>query len=415
MADADLDLDELRAELDEFATAQPKRATYTPREERIIAGFEDIVRFHAEHGRAPLHGEERDIFERLYAARLDRLRELEECRTLLAPLDEHGLLADAPVAVEPEILDDDELLAELRGVEEGEDITKLRHVVSREEKRAADEIASREVCEDFPRFEPLFKQVQADLDVGTRSTRRFVKDAGFLKADITQGQFFILGGQIAYVAGVGESFRAPNGEIDARLRVIFNNGTESDLLLRSLQRALYKDEAGRRITEPEAGPLFGVAEEGAKPLFADTAEDGEVENGTIYVLRSQSEHPFIAEHRDVIHKIGVTGGSVEARVAAADKSATYLLAGVEVVATYKVFNVKPRELEALIHRVFTPALLDLSLQDRFGNPVKPREWFLVPLPAIDEAVQRIRDGSIVDYRYEPTEGRLLPDSYGLRN
>jgi hypothetical protein len=395
MPDADIDLDELRAELDGFATAQPKRTTYTPREERIIAGFEDITRFVKEHGRAPQHGEEWDIFERLYAVRLDRMRELDECRTLLAPLDLDGLLSGERVADTPETVDDDALLAELRGIGDADDITKLRHVKSSEEKRAAEEIAGRDPCVDFDKFEPLFKQVQADLDSKVRVTRPFVKDAGFQKADITQGQFFIVGGQVAYVAKVGEPIKAPNGEVDARLRVIYSNGTESDLLLRSLQRALYKDDAGRRITEPSAGPLF-----------ADEAEEGDVESGTIYVLRSHSDHPFVVEHREVIHKIGVTGGSVETRVAGADKSATYLLADVEVAATYKVFDVNPRQLEGLLHKVFAPALLDLTLEDRFGNPVRPREWFLVPLEAIDDAVQHIRDGSIVDYRYDPAVGKM---------
>lgn len=396
MPDPDIDLDELRAELDGFATAQPKQATYTPREERIIAGFEDIARFVKKHGRAPQHGEERDIFERLYAVRLDRMRELDACRTLLATLDVDGLLSGERVVDAAEAVDDDALLAELRSVGDTADITKLRHVKSSEEKRAAEEIAGRDPCVDFEKFEPLFKQVQADLDCKVRATRPFVKDAGFLKAGITKGQFFIVGGQVAYVAKVGEPIKAPNGEIDARLRVIYANGTESDLLRRSLQRALYKDEAGRRITEPVAGPLF-----------ADEAEEGDVESGTIYVLRSHSDHPFVVEHREVIHKIGVTGGSVETRVAGADKSATYLLAGVEVAAIYKVFDVNPRQLEGLLHKVFAPALLDLTLQDRFGNPVRPREWFLVPLEAIDDAVQHIRDGSIVDFRYDPSVGRLV--------
>jgi len=390
----DLTLDDLRAELADFAPAGAKNTTYTPREERIIAGFEDITRYFDEHGRAPVHGEDRDIFERLYAVRLDRLRELEECRTLLVAFDKHGLLDAEAATIEPEEMDLDALRAELAGSDD-EDITKLRHVPTREERQAAEEIAGRERCSDFEMFEPLFEKVQKDLGAGLRTTRRFVKDAGFQKADIRVGDFFILGGQTAYVASVGEPIKAPNGETDARLRVIYSNGTESNLLLRSLQRALYKDEAGRRITEPEAGPLF-----------ASEADEGEIEVGTIYVLRSKSDHPFVAQHRDVIHKIGVTGGSVEARVAGADKSATYLLAGIEVVATYKVFAVNPRQLEALIHRIFAPALLDLTLQDRFGNPVKPREWFLVPLDAIDDAVQRIRDGSIVDYRYDPAAGRL---------
>lgn len=405
---ADLSLDDLRAELADFAPAETKTATYTPREERIIAGFEDIVRFFEEHGRAPLHGEDRDIFERLYAVRLDRMRGLEECRTLLAGFDKNGLLNAETMPVEPEEMDLDALRAELAGADD-QDITKLRHVLSREERQAAEEIAGRERCEDFETFEPLFAEVQRDLDAGVRVTRRFVRDAGFQKADIRVGDFFIVGGQIAYVASVGEPIKAPNGETDARLRVIYANGTESDLLLRSLQRALYKDDAGRRITEPDAGPLFGgVAQDAApSPAFGSEADDGEIEDGTIYVLRSLSDQPFVAENRQVFHKIGVTGGDVAARIAGANKNATYLLADVEVVATYKVYGVQCRKLEALIHKVFAPALFDLTIPDRFGNEVKPREWFLVPISAIDEAVERIRDGSIARYRYDPSVGQLV--------
>lgn len=396
---ADLSDDELLAELG-VAIEQPKARTYTPREERIIAGFEDVVRFHEEHGRPPQHGDDRDIFERLYAVRLDRLRELDECRELLTPLDAHGLLstAEAESAMSVENIDDDALLAELGIAVDpaADDIRVLRHVPSADERRAAEEVANREKCENFTPFKPLFEQVERDLDSGARVTRPFVKDAGFLKADISKGQFFILGGQIAYVADVGEPIRAPNGETDARLKVVYSNATESNLLLRSLQRALYKDDAGRRITEPEAGPLF-----------AATTEEGDLESGTIYVLRSNSDHPTITEHRDLIHKIGVTGGSIEARISNAAKDATYLLAGVEIVASYNLFNINRAKLEALIHRVFAPAQVDLTIRDRFGNPVKPREWFLVPLAVIDAAVEKIRDGSIVNYRYDPTQAALV--------
>lgn len=125
------------------------------------------------------------------------------------------------------------------------------------------------------------------------------------------------------------------------------------------------------------------------------------------MLRSQSSHPFVAEHRELIHKIGVTGGKVEARIAGADKDATYLLADVEVVATYKLHNLNRTRLESLFHRVFGVAQLDLTIEDRFGHPVKPREWFLVPLHVIDEAVERIRDGSITEVSYDPASARLL--------
>ncbi len=176
---ADLSLDDLRAELADFAPVETKTATYTPREERIIAGFEDIVRFFEEHGRAPLHGEDRDIFERLYAVRLDRMRGLEECRTLLAAFDKNGLLNAEAVPAEPEEMDLDALRAELAGADD-QDITKLRHVSSREERQAAEEIAGRERCEDFEVFEPLFAKVQRDLDAAApsaRSTSRSSRDA----------------------------------------------------------------------------------------------------------------------------------------------------------------------------------------------------------------------------------------------
>ena len=370
-----------------------KAAARTPREERIIAGFEDILKFVDEHGRPPRHGEERDIFERIYAVRLDRIRAQADCRALVEPLDSHGLLAGSNgVAEEPaEFEDDAALLADLGVAPGGEsDIAVLKHVRSRDEVKAAEEVANRKVCVDFATFKPLFAAVKHDLESGARETRRFGEDAG-----IKPGEFFILGGQTVYVAEVLETFVSEYGRPDSRLRVIYDNGTESDLLLRSLQRGLYKDETGRRITDPIAGPLFG-----------HESADDDLESGTIYVLRSKSDHPDIAAHRELIHKIGVTGGSVETRIAQAATDATYLLAEVEIVATYKLFNINRTKLENMLHRVFAPARLDLVIEDRFGTPVRPREWFLVPLHVIDQVVEKIRDQTISQYLYDPESASL---------
>jgi len=392
---ADMDDDELLEALGVEA-APSKGSSHTALQERLIAGFEDILRFVETHGRAPQHGEDRDIFERLYAVRLDRLRGIPEALDLLAKLDSAGLLngAGAAMPINPDALDDEVLLAQLGAeVPAGEDdITRLRHVASYAERKAAEEIANRSRCQDFEKFQPLFGGVEDDLKSGVRKTLRFGRDASVL-----QGNFFILGGQMAYVAEVGETFRAPNGEADARMRVIYSNGTESNLLQRSLQRALYKDETGRRITDADNGPLFG-----------DTMEPDDVDSGTIYVLESLSDHPYVAQHRELIHKIGVTGMKVEARIAGAKDDATYLLAGVKIVATYKLAHVNRSKLENLFHKIFAPAQLDLKIEDRFGKPVKPREWFLVPLQAIDEAVKRVVDGSIVDYAYDPGQAKLVP-------
>lgn len=384
---------ELLAELG-VDTAPTPTAQRTPREERIIAGFEDIERFVEEQGHLPQHGEDRDIFERLYAIRLDRLRELEECRNLLKPLDSQGLLdaaANSVFSAADEDLDDAALLAELGvDIEAEDDITRLTHVRSRQEIKAAEEVAQRTTCPDFKSFKPLFKQVQQDLESGVRQTLKYQDNAA-----VNQGDLFILDGHQVLVADMGEIFVGDHGRPDARLRVVYDNGTESNLLLRSLQRALNKDKVSRRITTPDLGPLF-----------SQTEAANDVQTGYIYVLRSQSDDPFIAQHRSIIHKIGVTGGDVKKRVAHAEKDPTYLLAGVEIVATFKLANINRTKLEGLLHKFFDPAQLDVELPDRFGIPVKPREWFFVPLATIEEVIQKIQDGTLDQFRYDPETASL---------
>ena len=195
-----------------------------------------------------------------------------------------GLLAGGRAAAigDADELDDDELLAELGVEEAASDITELRHVRTAADKRAAEEIANRQKCEDFEQFKPLFQKVQQELASGIRQTRPFE-----LKAEIRPGSWFIVGGQKAYVAEMGEMFSNAQGRTDARLRVIFDNGTESNMLMRSLQRALHKDEAGRRITDPVAGPLF-----------AGESEEGDLASGTSMCCGASPTIPIVAAHRE---------------------------------------------------------------------------------------------------------------------
>jgi hypothetical protein len=240
----------------------------------------------------------------------------------------------------------------------------------------------------------LFEEAKTGLKVGSWVAPPFVKNAS-----IESGDFFIIGGQVAYVAEMNEGEKTKDGRDNPRLRVIFDNRTESDLLLRSLSRSLYPDgdiSVGRRLIRKDDGPLFG-----------DSPEPDDIESGTIYVLRSLSNHPYVTEHRELIHKIGVTGGRVETRIAGAEKDATYLLAEVEIIATYKLHNLNRTKLENIFHRLFGAVQIDLTIEDRFGHPVKPREWFLVPLHVIDEAVQRVRDGSIAEVVYDPQMAQLV--------
>ena len=371
-----------------------KKTALTARQERIVAGFEDIQRFVEEHGRAPSHGEDKDIFERIYAMRLDQIRQQSECIELLTELDHQDLLdaINEPAALGEDI--DDKDILEALGVEveakDENDITNLQNVKTRAEIRVAEEIGRHTPCEDFETFKPLFSAVQQEIKSGVRTTRSYKDDA-----TVGEGYFFILSGQLLYIAELGETFISHGRHKDARLRVIYDNGTESDILMRSLQRALNKDETGRRVTDPIAGPLF-------------TGEPGDEADasGTIYVCRSKSDNEFVASNRDLVHKIGVTSTSIDKRISNAENDPTFLLAGVTVVATYELYGIDRNKLEKLLHRFFAPARLKIEIKDRFGRPVIPQEWFCVPFESIEEAVDRIKDGSIVDYTYDFKEAQI---------
>jgi hypothetical protein len=341
-----------------------------------------------------------DTFERLYAVRLDQLRRNTAALALLATVDTQGLLAQpaAETVADLDQLGDDDLLAEL-GVDakDDDDITVLRHVRSASEKAAAEQVADRTPCVDFHIFRPLFDDAKAGLKDGTWEALPFARDAEIKLESIQQGDFYILNGQIAYIADMGEEIKTSvTDRPDARLRVIYDNETESDLLQRSFQKALYRDETPRRLRKKDVGSLF-----------SGEWQDDDVQSGTIYVLRSLSEDPRIAPYRQVIHKIGVTGGKVVARIADAENDPTYLLAKVEIVTTYKLAGLDRSKVESLIHKIFASAQLDLEIVDRFGKPVKPCEWFLVPLPVIDEAVQSILNGTILKKVYDRETGKLV--------
>jgi len=317
----------------------------------------------------------------------------------LNELDHQGLLADADRIAEPkaEYETDVELLKGLgvEPVKEG-DVTHIKHVRTNAEKERAksEVIGQRKPCEDFDEFKSLFETVQDDIKSGRRKTLPFAKDGS-----IEMGNFFIVSGQKAYIAEVGEAFTGTDGRNEYRLRVIFDNGVESNQLMHSLQKRLWEDDTGRRITDVDMGPLF-----------SGEMDEGDLASGTIYVLRSKLDHPVVNKSRDVIHKIGVTGGDVKARIGNPKTDPTYLMADVEIVATYELFNINRKKLEALIHKFFSNARLDIQIEDRFGNPVVPREWFLVPLFVIDEVVEKIKDKTISNYFYDTETVSLVPVS-----
>jgi len=364
-------------------TVKPKQSNGLTEDERLVESFYEIADFYRQQGREP-DNDLANMQEAKLAMRLSSLRKDKEKAKALIDLDEFGLLAPVkqPESI-ADILNDDDL--NLLGNSEEDSIFTLRNVPQNIE--APDYVAQRQPCKDFSQFEPLFKRCHVDLQSGKRILRPFVNEQ-----QIQAGEFFILRGVMVYVADVGEKEKK-NKKVNARLRCIFENGTEGDLLLRSLARNLYKD--GRRITEHEDRLM--------DDLNNITDEDGQT--GYIYILRSLSTDPQITALKD-LYKIGFSSVPVKERVKNATDDPTYLMAPVHILETFECYNLNPQKLELLLHRFFGKVCLEVDVFDRDGKRYTPREWFMAPLPVIEEAIELIISGKIIDYVYDD-ESKLI--------
>lgn len=394
-------LDDLLAEDDELGllNVKPLASNAVSDNTRVAQQFEEVNRFIDHHKFEPgtkSEGRKVGVTERTLALRLKNYRESPELAKQLRPMDRHGLLkaVEAP-APPPESLDDildldDELLTTPH-----DDIFEMKHARPASMARP-DKVSERKPCEDFEQFRPLFDACAADLASGVRKSLPFANEQ-----EIRAGDFFILNGITVFVSEVRDP-HIRGGKKNARLRLIFENGTEGENLLRSLATELYKDPNGRRISEPSAGPLF-LAEDAAEYIAAPA----ERITGLIYVVRSLSTQPDIARLDGHLFKVGVTTGTVEDRIRGAADDPTFLLAPVHPVRAFDLINLNPSKVEALLHRFFGAARLDIELKDRFGKPFRPREWFLLPLPVIEQAIRMLIDGSILRYRYDPDRGEIV--------
>jgi hypothetical protein len=400
MAGKDFSLDDIFDKLPDVDAPNPKKISV---DAKTRQAFMDITEFVTERGREPLDIIEVKYEERSLARKLKRIRDTPSMVSALIEIDTLGLLKPPNTLTEsgsnhpsrgdevetdpPTSIDD---ILDSIGEDDPSSIFTLRHVKSGAERDTADYIARRKPCTEFDKFRPLFDQVEKDLKSGVRKSLPFR-----IEQQIIAGQFFILGGLIAYIAWVGEPFEE-HGKENARMRTIFSNGTEVDNLRWSLAAGLYRDKGGRRISDPTIGGLFGA-----------TATDDDVGTGTVYVLQSLSEHSAVAPNRNILHKIGVTRGSVQTRIANADKEATYLLAPVRVVAEFGVYNIRPHGIERLLHTYFDAARAEIELKDRFDHPVKCREWFFVSVATIKEAVDRLTDGTLAQTYYDIGTAKIV--------
>ncbi len=346
-------------------------------DERLTESFFEIVEFVRENGREP-ENNLANMQEARLAMRLNGLRVSPDKTKELLDLDEFGLLLKKPESID-DILKDDDL--NLLGNSEEDSIFNLRHVPQNVE--SPDHIATRKPCADFDRFELLFKQCHAELRSGKRKMFQTVRED-----QISKGQFFILSGVMMYLAEIGADAKRTRRK-DPRLHCVFENGTESDMLFQSLIKALYVD--GRCVSENEDRLMDDL----------NNITDEDSQTGTIYVLKSLSTNPEIAAIRD-LYKIGFSTVPVEERVKNAVDDPTYLMASVHVVETFECFNLNPQKLELLLHKFFGKVCLEVDVFDKSGKRFTPREWFVAPLPVIEEAIELILSSEVVGYVYDET-------------
>lgn len=285
---------------------------------------------------------------------------------------------------ELEALFDDPLLKMSKEEESLFDIPQdMRRIIA---KKKADYVAQHKLCENFEDYKPLFAKVHQELKEGRRSLVKINKTA-----TLTAGRYYFVGGQMLLLEQIGELKKSSNSLPDARTRCIYENGTESDILLQTLRKNVVGD--GYAISE--------LQEEMDAQFFnnSDITTEDKV-TGYIYILSSLSGNPVVKKEKN-LYKIGFTTNSVEQRIANAENDPTYLMAPVKIVATYKVVNMNSQMFEDLVHQLLMPVQFQVTVFDEQGKEHQPQEWFVVPLPVVDVIIKKIMDGTIVGFTYNP--------------
>ncbi len=366
-------------------TVPRKRATSS---DRLIAGFQEILAFHEANGRLPEDTpEEASLFHK-WTGLLKSEKKIERCR----PFDDLGILPQPVLTAEEpeaeyhrELTEEEQLEAILNDplladIEDGSDLGLFdvpEYMRQRlEARKEADYVGKRRPCEDFDKYTDGFKEIQQGLKSGKY---KLVK---FSEPNLKVGRYFVEQGIIGYLAAFEQEAKNNLNRIDGRTRVIYENGSEADIKFRTITKNLSVD--GYSIMD-----CSEMSPEDFEECF--TLTDKDVESGTIYVLRSKSSRPEIAAIKD-LYKIGFTVTSVESRIANAKNEPTYLCADVEVVATWKVYNVKSSTFEALIHKLFAPVQLQVTVDGH-----RPKEWFIIPFKVIEEAINAIISGKSIEY------------------
>lgn len=367
-----------------LAVDEPKNPPVSPQDSRLIDSFQEISDFYETNQRCPELGD--DIGEYRLASRLAAIKKDPKKVKTLLPYDYYNLLeSEETKSVSVEELISDDPLGLLDGDDEADSIYTLSHVKPSERLRP-DYIAHRKVCKDFDLYEEAFQRIHDDLEHGRR---RLVE---FKEGDLHEGCYYVLRGVVLYLEqnlAVKQKIEYKSGakvRREGRTRCIFDNGTESSMLYRSLGKALKLDG-------------FCISDLIEKNESSVSINSTDVQNGYIYVLRSLSRAPQIRSIRN-LYKIGYCSGDVTTRIKNAVHKPTYLMNDVEVVLTVRCYNLDVPYLEASIHSFFSNVNVYFEVRDDEGIMHYPKEWFTVPLNIIEEAIPLIVDKKIDSYRYD---------------
>lgn len=379
---------------DDFGLLNPKDKSSGAKtdEDRLIEAFEEINAFYEKNKREPSTS---GMSEYSLLARLKDFRNDDQKKKILKPFDRFDLLGY--VEIEPktleQIVEEDEL--GLLNPEGDISIFELKHVPKQDKRAETDFVAQRQAIPDdaFAKYETMFWQVHKELKEGKRKLLLFEN----IEKNLQVGNFYILDGVLLFLesADLQQEVRSlKSGDrkrVDGRTVTIFENGTKSNLLFRSLGKAIQK--SGKLVTKVVIpfGKDFLVAQ--------NFIEKKDIQSGWIYVLKSKSLNLSISGISD-LYKIGFSKGKVEDRIRNAAKEATFLFADVEIVATYRCYNLNTHRFETLIHRFFGESCLNVDLLNEDKNRITPREWFVVPLQVINEAIELLIKGNITDYKYD---------------
>lgn len=366
----------------------------------VLQTFKEVESFFRRHGRLPNNDGNLDekILDRKWQALLNNKQHCETLRqydtlNLLRPSEKTECCKAENVVTLEDIFNNDDLnLLDVGNT----DIFRMEHIPQRAANGSPYEDennAVRKPCTDFWRFEAWFKQIHHMLKHGEAHFER-LKTETFLQP----GDVFLLHGALCYVADFAETEDRKSTRGNRRLRVIYENRTESNILTRSLARAVYKDGNGKKIMLSSAELLPDI-------LTANSPQD--LVTGQLYVVRLLQPKPEFATYRN-LYKIGFTTGTVEARIADAENDTAFLESKVVPVLSFECRNINPHTFERLLHAFFAAQRVNIRLIGKNGKIYIPHEWFDVELDVIEKSAEYIINGTINQYRMNNTTGKIVP-------